>query len=218
MLCFELRRTNSVVHIVTNLNRGRFKRQIDQMHRDRKRLFVDRLKWDVSVIDGEFEIDEFDTDRAIYLIETDPTTARHVASVRFLPTTQPHILSTVFSSLCDGPVPIGEDILELTRLCVSPDLAKSAAVSMCHHMWIASVEFALLFGISRYTGVSQAQFLSSLLSSGWEIEPLGLPRDIDGQITGAVAMPITPDTLRRARARFGYRYPVLEVIPQTQAA
>ena len=75
MLCVGLRRTNSVVHIVTNLNRGRFKRQIDQMHRDRKRLFVDRLKWDVSVTDGEFEIDEFDTDRAIYLIETDRTTA-----------------------------------------------------------------------------------------------------------------------------------------------
>ena len=45
-----------MVHIVTNLNRGSFKRQIDQMHRDRKRLFVDRLKWDVSVVDGEFEV------------------------------------------------------------------------------------------------------------------------------------------------------------------
>jgi acyl-homoserine lactone synthase len=188
------------------------------MHRDRKRVFVDRYHWNVPVVDGEFEIDEFDTDDAVYLVETDRVTRKHLASVRFLPTTRPHMLSKAFASLCDGPVPVGDDIMELTRLCITPDVARADAVPLCHHMWVASVEFALLFGVNKYTGVSQAQFLSTLLSTGWEIEPLGLPREIDGQITGAVLISITPDTLRRARARFGYRYPVLEVVPLTQAA
>ncbi len=206
-----------MVHIVSGANRHRFKRLIDQMHRDRKRLFVDRFKWDVKVIEGEFELDEFDTDDAVYLIETDPS-GNHLASVRLLATSRPHLLSTVFHSLCDGPIPTGDDVMELTRLCVSPEIASPEAARLCNLMWVASVEFALLFGVSQYTGVSQAQCLSSLLSAGWEIVPLSLPREIHGQLTGAIVIKITPETLRRARARFGYRYPVLEVIPQTKAA
>jgi N-acyl-L-homoserine lactone synthetase len=206
-----------VVHIVSSANRARFARQIEQMHKDRKRVFVDRLKWDVPVVDGRLEIDAFDTAHAIYLIETDDA-GRHLASVRLLPTTRPHILGNVFASLCDGPVPTGEDVMELTRLCVSPDVPRPEASRLCNHMWIASLEFALLFGISRYTGVSQAQFLSALLSSGWEVQPLGLPREIDGQLTGAVLITVTPEGLRHARARCGYSYPVLDVAPQTRAA
>ncbi len=206
-----------MVHIVSSANRARFARQIEQMHKDRKRVFVDRLKWNVPVVDGHLEIDEFDTSHAIYLIETDDA-GRHLASVRLLPTTEPHILANVFSSLCDGPVPTGDDVMELTRLCVSPDVPRPEASRLCNHMWIASLEFALLFGISRYTGVSQAQFLSALLSSGWEVRPLGLPREIDGQLTGAVLITVTPEGLRHARARLGYRYPVLDVAPQTRAA
>ena len=50
------------------------------MHRDRKKIFVDALKWDVPVVDGQYEIDQFDTDDAIYLLASMPQ--RSAISVR----------------------------------------------------------------------------------------------------------------------------------------
>jgi N-acyl-L-homoserine lactone synthetase len=207
-----------VVHIVSSANRSGFKSQIDQMHRDRKRVFVDWLRWKVPVVDGKYEIDQFDCPNAIYLINCDPQTGRHLASLRLLPSTQPHLLQDVFPILCDGPVPVGEDVMELTRFCVSPDVAKADAVRLMNQMWVAAVEYALLFGISRYSCISHLQFVSLMLSSGWDAVPLGLPQNVDGEMVGAILFSITTETLREGRRRFGYRFPVLDVLAPAVAA
>ena len=41
-------------------------RALRTMFEDRKSVFVDLLKWDVPVIDGRFEVDEFDDEQATY--------------------------------------------------------------------------------------------------------------------------------------------------------
>ena len=41
-----------MIKFVTNKNRHLYKDLLDQMHRDRKLVFVDWLKWDVPVVDG----------------------------------------------------------------------------------------------------------------------------------------------------------------------
>jgi N-acyl-L-homoserine lactone synthetase len=74
------------------------------MFRARKRVFVDLLGWDVPVIDGRFEIDQFDDEHAVYLIVTLPD-GRHAGSARLLRTTRPHILDTLFPGLCAAPPP-----------------------------------------------------------------------------------------------------------------
>src|SRR3546814_6432495 len=55
----------------------------------RKEVFVDLLKWDLPVLDGRFEIDQFDTPAAHYLILADEW-GRHRASARLLPTDSSH--------------------------------------------------------------------------------------------------------------------------------
>ena len=42
------------------------------MFRARKQVFVDLLKWDVPVLSGEFEIDQFDDEAVTYLIVAGP--------------------------------------------------------------------------------------------------------------------------------------------------
>ncbi|WP_336965639.1 acyl-homoserine-lactone synthase [Sphingobium aquiterrae] len=91
---------------------------LDAMYRDRKHVFVDLLKWDVPVIDGCFEIDQFDDDRAIYLVAAGESGA-HRGSIRLLPTDGPHILGTIFPELCDAAVPRSPDIFEISRGCLS---------------------------------------------------------------------------------------------------
>ena len=54
------------------------------MFEARKQVFVDLLKWDVPVLGGRFEVDQFDDEHAAYLVLSDDE-GRHLASARLLP-------------------------------------------------------------------------------------------------------------------------------------
>src|SRR3546814_20239382 len=71
----------------------------------RKQVFIDLLKWDLPALDGRFEIDQFDTPDARYLILLDPNDLRHRASARLLPTSAPHLLGEYYAHLCTEKAP-----------------------------------------------------------------------------------------------------------------
>ncbi|OYW44965.1 MAG: autoinducer synthase, partial [Novosphingobium sp. 12-63-9] len=41
------------------------------MFEERKRVFVDLLGWDIPILAGRYEIDQFDDDEAVYIVITD---------------------------------------------------------------------------------------------------------------------------------------------------
>jgi len=207
-----------MVQIITASNRHLFATELDGMHRDRKRVFVDWLKWKVPVTDGVYEIDQFDNDGAVYVVASDARNRKHLASLRLLPTDRPHLLSAVFPQLCDDGIPTGPDTFELTRYCVSPDVPKSDAQGLRDLIWLAAVEYAVDRHIRRYTCVTHLQFLSQILAAGWEAEPLGLPKDVDGEQIGAIVVHVGHKTLAEVRRRYGYRNRVLERDPEPKVA
>jgi N-acyl-L-homoserine lactone synthetase len=173
---------------------------LDNMHRDRKRVFVDLRKWTVPVVDGQYEIDQFDGAHAVYLVSAAADGA-HRGSIRLLPTQRPHILGALFPHLCDGPCPAGPDVWEITRGCISPRLRPAERLRERNRLTTAAVEFALLNGISRFVCVADSSWLTQILTLGWTCEPLGEPRSIAGCTTGALQIRIsgrTIDLLRRA--------------------
>lgn len=178
---------------------------LEQMHRDRKTVFVDRLGWQVPVVDG-LEIDQFDGDDAIYLVAVDEA-GSHAGSLRLLPTMGPHLLGDVFPQLCERPPPRGPDIWEITRLFTAPGLADPKQVR--RELSLGMVEFAVLRGIRRYTCVTHVPYLSSVLAVGWDCEPLGLPQPHGGVLLGAVAIDISLETLAMLRQRRGVTGSVL---------
>lgn len=201
-----------MVSLVTSANRVRYATELDGMFRDRKRVFVDRLKWDLPVVDEIYEKDIYDTDRASYLISAEAQSRHHICSMRLMPTTEPHLLRDVFPFLCDGEIPVGEDVWEVTRLCTSPRLAGDSARNARRHLSIAMVEFGLLYSLTRLTMITHVEYLSRLLAVGWECRPLGLPKEHQGQLLGAMEVSITPATLKAIRIQFGgCRTPVLEI-------
>jgi N-acyl-L-homoserine lactone synthetase len=177
------------------------------MHRDRKRVFVDRLGWKIDVVDSQFEIDQFDNTDAVYLVVHDEAANRHLGSVRLLPTTKPHILGTMFPHLCADAAPTGEDIWEITRLCTAPELSNARPVREA--ISLALTEFALLAGIRQYTLVTHLAYLSQLIAIGWDCEPLGMPAGDNGKMIGALAINITPATLTLLRSQIADNAPVL---------
>lgn len=172
----------------------------DAMYRDRKRVFVDLLKWDVPVVEGAFEIDQFDTQRAKYLIAIDDGGA-HLGSFRLLPTMEPHLLGTLFEWVCDVPVPRAPDIFEISRACVSPRLRADERRRVRNALISACVDYALLHKIHSYSCIVEIDWLSQILALGWFTRPLGLPKLVGRKDAGALQIgisPLTPSLLRES--------------------
>jgi acyl-homoserine lactone synthase len=181
------------------------------MHADRKRVFVDTLKWDIPH-DEVVESDEFDDDYAEYLVVQDTQTGDHVASLRMLRTDRPHLLSEVFARLCEREVPRGPEVREITRLCLSPRRRAGERLMARNLLARAIVEYGLMMGIDRYTAVCEMAFLSQLLSAGWRCDPLGLPQMVNGALVGAVEIGISPETYHMMISSWRCNSPLLNLI------
>ena len=92
-----------MVVVIEGYNAHKYPDLIEDMFRLRARIFHDRLKWDVQVIDGK-ERDKFDDEAPVYLIHTDDQTRKVKGSLRLLPTTGPTLLSDFFSDTCPDAV------------------------------------------------------------------------------------------------------------------
>ena len=198
------------MQIITAENRERHIDLLGAMFADRKRVFVDRLKWDVPVVDGRLEVDQYDTDDTIYIIEHDGA-GRHLASMRFLPTTKPHLLRDLFPFLSVDPVPIGEDIWEVGRGCFSPELSAQDFEIVSARLSAGMMECAVLHGVKTLIMFAPVQALSRALAWGWELTPLGPPRDCGAGLLGAFSMPISADVVRRFREKVGLTSPVVKL-------
>lgn len=169
------------------------------MYESRKRVFVDLLRWHVPVIDGRFEIDQFDDEHAVYLILADGD-GRHFGSARLLDSSRPHILGDLFPQLCDEAVPVGAGTWEITRFCLDRDLRAGDRRIVRDALVTALAEHALANGITRYTAIAGMGWVQQILSFGWECWPLGLGRDVDGETLAALEIRIDETTPRRLAA------------------
>jgi acyl-homoserine lactone synthase len=165
----------------------------------RKSVFVDLLKWDVPVIDGTYEVDQFDDEHATYLVLAD-TDHAHLASARLLPTTRPHILGDLYTELCDTLPPQGRDIFEITRFCLDRRLSAADRRCVRDHLVTGLVDHALTTGITSYVAIAGMGWFQQILTFGWQCRPLGSPVTIDGVSLIALSIEIDPDTPSRLAA------------------
>lgn len=184
-----------MVRIITSHNAPAHQSLLEAMHRDRKRVFIDTLRWDLPH-EHDRELDQFDNEHAEYLILQHQATGEHMASLRLLRTDRPHLMSEVFPFLCEAGVPRGHHIREVTRLCLSPKLRARDRLRARNALVNGLIQYALLQDIKALTGLSELGFLSQILSAGWDCIPLGLPQMVEGRCVGAFQIRIAPHTLR----------------------
>lgn len=150
------------------------------MFEARKRVFVDLLKWDIPVLGEQYEVDQFDTVDASYLVLLDED-ANHRASARLLRTDRPHILGGIFPGLCDGTVPSGPTVREITRFCIEPTLCAPERRMARNQLVTTLVEHALSCGITDYTGVAGLAWFRQIAAFGWDCHALGPPCEVGGK-------------------------------------
>jgi acyl-homoserine lactone synthase len=166
---------------------------LSAMFRARKQVFVDILKWEVPVVGGQYELDQFDDEHATYLLITSED-HRHLASARLLPTHRPHILGSLFPQLCAGEPPSGPEVYEITRFCLDPNQHARERRAARNALVSALVAFALERRISTYTGVAEVGWLQQILAFGWDCRPLGPPQLLGCGMLGALAIRISSNT------------------------
>ena len=166
---------------------------LSAMFAARKSVFVDLLKWDVPVLEGRFEVDQFDDGHAHYLILTDPDEG-HLGSARLLPTIRPHILGNLYPFLCDEAPPCAPGTFEITRFCLDRRLTAGRRRQVRDTLVWSLAVYALECGIERYTAIAEMGWYQQILAFGWRCRPLGLPQRVDGHLLAALRIEIDADT------------------------
>lgn len=197
-----------MIYIVNSENRSAFGEALRQMHRHRKLVFVDRLRWSMPV-SGDLEIDAYDRPDTVYLIAMRTRSEPVLASARLLPTTGPHLMGDLFAHACAAGPPSGPTIWEASRFCVSPAIVhRSHRLKLLWEILCGIMETCLLFGVERIIFTSNDALLPLVMRCGWEAALLGpTVTDASGGVT-AVQVHITPGGLCAMRERFEIACPI----------
>lgn len=151
---------------------------LDQLFRLRKKVFADRLGWNVCV-SGALERDRYDDLNPSYLIWCDESRAQLYGSVRLMPTTGPTLLYDVFRNTfpdaCDLVAP---GIWEGTRMCIDEeainsdfrDMRPEQAIVM---LLLALCEVALDNGIETLISNYEPQMRHIYKLAGAQFDELG---------------------------------------------
>jgi len=190
--------------IVSSHNAALYWAELASMHHLRRRVFKERLGWNVSVING-LEIDQFDIPDAHYLLHLAPD-GRVNASTRLLPTDGPYLLGDVFPNLVDGPIPRDRRIWESSRFCACPETAPANSAAL---LMIGMLEFGLQRGITAFVSISDIRMEPIVRRAGWAYSRLGGTLDTGTDTAAGERFEVTATYLARVRQRAGVQGPLL---------
>jgi acyl homoserine lactone synthase len=151
---------------------------LDQSFRLRKKIFADRLGWDVAVSDDR-ERDHYDELHPAYLLWCDEDLGQLYGCVRLMPTTGPTLLYDVFrKTFPDVSELIAPGIWEGTRMCIDedainrdfPDMRPDRAFCL---LLLALCETALAHGIHTMISNYEPHMRRVYQKAGAELDELG---------------------------------------------
>jgi acyl homoserine lactone synthase len=174
------------------------------MHQLRRKVFRERLGWDVSVVNG-LELDQFDLPDAHYLVHYAPD-GKVNACTRLLPTTGPYLLADVFPSLVEGTLPRAPDVWESTRFCADQG---SAPANIAAVLMAGMLEFGLFTGLRAYVSVSDIRMEPIMRRAGWSPKRMGGTVETGTDTAAAEWLEVSRAFLARVRDRAGVPGPVI---------
>lgn len=200
----------SMLHVVDAASRPFYADALDQHHVIRKEIYIDQHRWRaLKAVDGR-EADQFDTERAVYLLAMDEAGAV-MGGTRLLPSLGPTLLSEVFPQLADvRGFERGPDIWEWTRFFVATRHRGDGRLSPVAGIVAAGmVEYCLEEGIPQLNVVAETYWIPKVGELGWRPRPLGLPLAHDGLQICAFSIEMTEEALETTRAVYGIESPSL---------
>jgi N-acyl-L-homoserine lactone synthetase len=190
-----------MVAIVNSVNRSLYEAELEEMFRFRHQVAIGEMGWDLPHAEADREVDQFDTEHAIYFLDYDRR-GKLLASARLVPTDQPHLISEVFPDYCDlEDCPHDPNILEVSRFLVRrTGASKEEFAKARDRVMVATYEYANANGIGWLTALTYQKHyeLAAFLT---KTRPLGMAKycekDDDHYI--AIRKQMTPNALAKIR-------------------
>ncbi len=138
-----------MILFITPQNKGDYQDVLKKTYEIRKKIFVDKLKWDLKC-EGSYEIDQFDHETAHYLVYLD-TDEEVRGCMRLTPTTSENLTQNIFGAYVPNNLKIkASNIWEASRFCIDFE-SKSTKASQdgTYEIYTAQEEFAVLNNIEK---------------------------------------------------------------------
>lgn len=196
------------IHVVRKDNRHLYREYFDPYFRWRHEIYVKQRKWMALDRPDGREIDQFDTEDAVYLFAIDDGVL--IGGMRALPTLLPTLLSDIFPYLnIRGPVRRA-DVHELSRIFVIPERRGEHAGPRVEMLLLTAImEYGISVGLTGFTIVLESWWLPRFERCGWKAHPLGLPQMMDGMSVLAVLVDCDDATWQSLCRQIGLTRPTL---------
>lgn len=179
----------------------------------RKKVFADKLGWDVPV-NGNQERDEYDDLGASYLVWCSDDRKTLYGLVRLMPTNGPTLLHDVFHATHGrNPVLIDPQVWEGTRMClddarIARDFPALDAAQAFNLLFLALCEAALNLGIKRLVSNFEACMSRIYRRAGLNFELHGRADGYGAKPVYCASFEVSRDVLAGMRARIGIDMPI----------
>jgi len=198
----------SEIHVVSKDNRQLYKSYFDPYFRLRHDIYVKQRKWMALDRPDGREIDQFDTDEAVYLFCIDG--GRLIGGMRAVPTVMPNLMSEIFPYLNIREPIQRPDVYELSRIFVIPERRGEHAGPRIDMLLLTAImEYGVSVGLTGFSIVLESWWLPRFERCGWKAHPLGLPQMIDGMSVLAVLVDCDEATWTSLCGQIGLRKPTL---------
>lgn len=203
-----------MIRLINGLGYAQHSDELDQMFRLRKRAFADRLNWKVGVF-GDYEIDEYDMMKPLYVLSMDEDNKRVLGSLRLLPTTGPNMLADVFSDLLPEGQPYRSPVVwESSRYCVDTTstnkTSKSGFNDSTAELLLALCEIGIAAGLEFIVTVIDLRMERILRRLNCIGDRIGQPK-FYGDVTAVAGhWETNEEMLQRLRRVSGVSHSVLE--------
>ncbi len=209
-----------MVHIVTPANRLFYRSELEEMYRLRFHVAVNELGWTLPDMLTQYDKDAYDRDDTIYFLHYAPDGSL-IATARLNPTTRPHLMTDVFSNLCEfNGVPQSDEIFEYSRFLVRKGgVPRAVNLRAQAHISLAIVEYCLAASIKQVSWVSYKRSYPLALRM-WKTRPLGLPQYFEADDAHYIAAisDMTEESLKRTRDLARIQGPVGHMTVPLQSA
>ncbi|WP_262696345.1 acyl-homoserine-lactone synthase [Kordiimonas aquimaris] len=197
-----------MILIITPENRQKYAGYLEDMHRMRHDVFVDRAGWSELESPFKLEIDEYDTPWTTYYIKLSEK-GNVMAGIRTIPTVYKSMLANFyypkFPDLFDPEaLPADPLVWEMSRyFVVDPEYKTQSGHAAKMELYVGMFEHALEQGAKALCGVTESYIIARALRLGWSVNPLSMPfeysaPDFEGSMT-AIKMDVNADMVASTR-------------------
>lgn len=178
---------------------------LHEMHRLRKIIFKDRMKWDVNITKDGLEIDNYDINGTIYILARNEK-GQIVGCWRAMPTSGPSMIREIWPQFLDSlPMPYSDNVWEVSRFGVHSFGEKGTEFTVISSMISSLIQTALFTNITHIYTLYNKAIGRTIKQVGWVPDTVSDELPVDGVPTVIARFPMTYAALRAVQDKSGVR-------------